>query len=72
MRSYRTDNTLKKHERLCGKHDFCIPVMPEEAQNTLKHNSREKSSKVPNLFYLDLECLLEKTNHVKIIQKNHL
>ena len=50
MRSYKTDNTLKKHERLCGKHDFCIPVMPEEAKNTLKHNSGEKSLKVPHIF----------------------
>ena len=45
MRSYRTDNTLKKHERLCGKHNFGIPVMAEEAENTLKHNSGEKSLK---------------------------
>ena len=59
MRSYRTDNTLKKHERLSGKHNFCIPVMAEEAENTLKHNSGEKSLKKPHIFYLDLECLFE-------------
>ena len=26
MHSYRTDNALKKHERLCGKHDYCTAL----------------------------------------------
>ena len=29
LHSYCTNNTLKKHERLCGKHDYCRVKMPK-------------------------------------------
>ena len=28
--SYRRNNILKKHERLCGKHDYCHVKMPKK------------------------------------------
>ena len=34
--------------------------MPNEYNNILKHNHREKSLKVPFMIYADLRCLLEK------------
>ena len=60
LHSFRTDNALKKHERLCDNHDYCHAEMPTEDSNTLKHNHGEKSLKVPWLIYADFECLLIK------------
>ena len=34
---------LKKHERLCGKHDYSHVKMPKEDNKILKYNCREKS-----------------------------
>ena len=30
LHSFLTDNTLKKHDRLCGNHDYCHIVMPKQ------------------------------------------
>ena len=30
--SYRTHNKLKRHERVCNKHDYCHVDMPEEGK----------------------------------------
>ena len=62
MHSFRTDNALKKHERLCDNHDYCQLAMPSKNKNILKYNHREKSLKVANLIYFDLESLSIK-NH---------
>ena len=44
FRSYRTNNVLKKHERLCSKNDFCYVKMPDEdKKKILKYNHGEKS-----------------------------
>ena len=29
LHSYRTKNKLKKHEKLCNKHDYCYAEMPK-------------------------------------------
>ena len=60
LHSFRTDNALKKHERLCGNNDYCHVEMPTENNNILKYNHGEKSLKVPFTIYADLECLLIK------------
>ena len=59
--SYRTDNALKRHERLCGKHDYCKIRMPNKDKNTLKRNPGEKSLSAQQIFHLDLKWLLAKT-----------
>ena len=46
--------------------------MPNEDSKILKYNHRENSLKVPAIIYADLECLLERCSHVKIILKNLL
>ena len=51
---------LKKHERLCNKHDYCHVEMPTEDNKILKYNHGEKSLKAPFTIYADLECLLPK------------
>ena len=47
LHSFRTDNALKKHERLCNNHNYCHIEMPTRDNNTLKYNHGEKSLKVP-------------------------
>ena len=60
LHSVRTDNALKKHERLCGNNDYCHEEIPEQFGKTLKYNHGEKSLKTPFVIYADLECLLLK------------
>ena len=67
--SYRTLNKLKKHERLCNNHDYCHVHMPEESKNILKYSPGDKSLKAPFIIYAGLECLLKKSNLVKITLK---
>ena len=55
--SFRTHNTLKKHERLCNNHDYCHIEMSTNDNNTLKYNHREKSLKAPWVIYADFEFL---------------
>ena len=57
LHSFRTDNALKKHERLCDNNDYCHVEMPTEDNNKLKYNHGEKSLKAPFAIYADLECL---------------
>ena len=45
LHSFRTDNALKKHERLCENNGYCSVEMPNELNKTLKYNHGEKSFK---------------------------
>ena len=58
--SYCTDSTLKKHERVCHKHDYCYIEMPNENNKILKYYHGKKSLKAPFTIYFDLECVLKK------------
>ena len=60
--SYRTENKIKKHKKVCENHDYCCAEMPEKNNKILKYNHGEKSMKVPFIIYADLESLLEKIN----------
>ena len=60
--SNRTNNTLKKNERLCGKNDYCHVKMPKEGNKILKNNDWEKSLKYPFIVIADLECILPETS----------
>ena len=60
LHSFRTDNALKRHERLCGNNDYCHVEMPTKDNKTLKYYHGEKSLKAPFTIYADLECLLIK------------
>ena len=44
--SYRTENKLKQHKKVCENHDYCYVEMPED-NKILKYNRGEKSMKVP-------------------------
>ena len=58
--SYRTENKLKEHKKICENHDYCHVEMPTKDNNIIKYNHGEKSMKLPFVIYADLECLLEK------------
>ena len=60
LHSFRTDNALKKHERLCDNNDYCRVEMPTKFYKILKYNHGEKSLKTPFLIYAYLERLLLK------------
>ena len=60
LHSYRTKETLKKHEKICKDHDYCCVQMPDKDVNISKYNPGEMSLKVPFMIYADLECLLGK------------
>ena len=58
--SYRTENKLNAHKKLCENHDYCNIEMPSNDNNLINYNKGEKSLKLPFIIYADLECLLEK------------
>ena len=60
LHSFRSDNGLKRHERLCDNNDYCHVEMPTKDNKTLKYYHGEKSLKAPFTIYADLECLLIK------------
>ena len=60
LHSFRTDNAVKKHERLCDNNDYCHVEMHTEDNNTLKYNHGEKSLTTPFAIFADWECLLIK------------
>ena len=43
LHSFRTDNALKRHEKLCGNNDYCHVEMATKGNKTLKYNQGEKS-----------------------------
>ena len=60
LHSFRTDNPLKRHERICENHDYYYVEMPTKFNKILKYNHGEKSLKTPFVIYAGLECLLLK------------
>ena len=60
LHSFRTDDVLKRHERLCDNNDYCNVEMPTQINNKLKYNYGEKPLKVLFTIYADLEYLLTK------------
>ena len=60
--SFRTENKVKKHKKVCENHDYYYVEIPKEDNKILKCNHGEKSMQVPFIIYADLESLLEKVN----------
>ena len=58
--SYRAENKLEAHKKICENHDYYHVEMPTKNNNIIKYNNGEKSMKLPFVIYADLECLLEK------------
>ena len=60
LHSFRTEDMLKRHERICENNNYCEVAMPTNSNKILKYHYGEKSLKTPFLIYTDLKCLLLK------------
>ena len=62
LHSFRTENELKSHEKVCKNKDFCEIVMPSEKYSILGFNQFTKSDKMPCIIYADIESLIKKVD----------
>ena len=60
VHSYRTENKLNAHKKVCENHEYCNIEMLNKDNNLIKYNQGDKSLKLPFIIYADLECLLKK------------
>ena len=58
--SYRTENKLNVHKKVCENHNYCKIEMPSNDNTFIKYNQGEKSLKLPFVIYADLGCILKK------------
>ena len=58
--SYRTENKLNAHKKICENNEYCNIEMPSANNNLIKYNQGEKSLKLPFIIYADLECISKK------------
>ena len=58
--SYRTENKLYAHKKICENKEYCNTEMPSPNNNLIKYNQGEKSLKLPFVIYADLESILKK------------
>ena len=69
LRSFRTENKLKSHEKVCKNKDYCRIAMPSEKDKILEFKLSMKSDKMSYVIYTDLESLIRKIDGCKKIQK---
>ena len=60
LRSFKTENELKSHEKVCKSKDSCRIVTPSEKDIILEFNQYMKSDKMPYIIYADIESLIKK------------
>ena len=65
LHSFRTENKLKSHEKVCKNKDFCGTIMFSEKDKILEFKQYMKSNKMPYIIYADLESLIRKTDGCK-------
>ena len=58
--SYRTENKLNVHKKICENNKYCNIEMPSPNNNIMKYNQGDKSLKLPFIIYADLECFFLK------------
>ena len=57
--SYRTENKLNAHKKICENNEYCNIEVPNPNNSLIKYNQDDKSLK-SFIIYGDLECLLKK------------
>ena len=62
LHSFRTENKLESHEKVCKNKDFYGIVMPSKKDKVLEFNQYMKSDKMPYIIYADIESLIRKTD----------
>ena len=60
LHSFRTENKLKSHEKVCKNKYFCGTAIPSEKDNILEFCQYMKSDKMPYIIYADIESLIRK------------
>ena len=60
VQSFRRENKLKSHEKVCKNKDFCETVMSLEKEKILEFNQYMKSDKMQFIIYADIESLIKK------------
>ena len=58
--SYRTENKLNVHKKVCENHGYCNIERPNSNNILIKYDRGDKSLKLPFIIYADLECILKK------------
>ena len=69
LRSFRTENSFKSHEKVCKNKDFCGIVMPFGKDNILKFNQYINSDKIPYFIFTGFESLIKKISIYKQSRK---
>ena len=60
LNSFRTEDKLKSHEKVCKNKDIYGIVMPSKKNETLKFNQYMKSEIMLYIIYTDIESLIKK------------
>ena len=60
LHSFRTENKVKSHKKVCEKKEFWGIVIPSEKNNILKFNQYMKSDKMLYIIYPDIDSLIKK------------
>ena len=60
LNSFRTENKLNSHEKVCKNNDFCGIVLPTGKNEILKFHQYIQSDKMPYIIYTDIESLIKK------------
>ena len=58
--SFRTENKLKAHKKVCSNKGFCGIVITSEKAKILEFTYYMKSDKMPYIIYADIESLVKK------------
>ena len=62
LNSFRTEKSLKSHEKVCKNKYFCRIVMSKEKKKILEFNQFMESDKMPHIIYPNIEQLIGKTD----------
>ena len=60
LHSFRIENKLKSHEKVCKSKDICGIVTPSWKDKILESNQYMKSRKMPHTIYAGMEPLIKK------------
>ena len=62
LHSFRIENKLKSHEKVCKNKYFWVTVTPSGKYNILEFNQYMKSDKMPYIIYADTESLTKEVD----------
>ena len=60
LHSFRAENKINSHGKVCKNKYLCRILMPSEKDNILEFNQYMKSDKMPYNIYADIESLIKK------------